>query len=365
MSRLVPSIAAVMAAVIFPTCAAAADWAMDEPDLRGAFYSGDPKDWTELGDQTDTVAFEFGLRYWYSWGAQSFSTSGGTTTANDQSHIGEMHLRIEDHSTNTYAKALAGYSVAISGDYSGPLVSGTTSDGQIGYIGADLGWNAFGDNNGSGVGALVGYQYWNNSPNTGRNSFTTATSAADITYDPATGQTFVPGDSAPNHVDIHMLRLGVQGKANLGGFFDITAELAAVPYSKVSGVVGVDDPTFSTAEYAGPAQLPYASVANGNIASIRSSTTAIDGWGYGAMAEAWVGMHPTENITFRLGGRAWYLQGTVDATYTAAQIGDPSDADLDGTYDTAPVFVNQGFISIANPFSLFRYGLLAELTYSF
>jgi hypothetical protein len=77
-------------------------------------------------------------------------------------------------------------------------------------------------------------------------------------------------------------------------------------------------------------------------------------------------VHPTENITVRLGGRAWYLQGTVDATYTAAQIGNPTDGpDVDPDLDQAPIFVNGGFIETNNPFSMLRYGLLAELTYSF
>lgn len=364
MSRLVPSLVALATAAALTGPALSADWG-EGLDMRGPMLSTEPKDWTDLGNEEDSMEFEFGVRYWYSWGAQSFTSGGGTTTETDVSHSGEVHARIEDNYTRTFAKLNVGYSFITTGSYTGPILAGTVGDGHIGYAGADLGWNAFGDDAGTGAGILVGYNYWNSAPNTGRNNFTTATSSADITYDPTTGQTFLPGDSAPDHVEIHMLRLGLQGKAELNDLFDVTAEIVAVPYARIFGVMGIDDPTFNAAVYGGPAQLPYAGVANGNISTMRSSPTAIDGWGYGAMGEAWLGVHPTENITVRLGGRAWYLQGTVDATYTAAQIGNPSDADLDGVYDTAPTFTNAGFISTANPFSMMRYGLLAELTYKF
>ena len=105
---------------------------------------------------------------------------------------------------------------------------------------------------------------------------------------------------------------------------------------------------------------------NGNISINASSPTTIDGWGYGAMAEAFVGFHPTENLTFRLGGRAWYLQGTADTTFSRAMIGDPTDSRrATPIYDTAPTFFNPTYISTNNPFSMFRYGLLAEVTYTF
>jgi hypothetical protein len=369
MRLLVPSLAALIAAALaLPVHAA--DWEEDdfffEEDMRGS-YLNEPKDWMGLGDEEDPIAIEVGLRYWYSWGAQNFASGGSSLGIQDQSHIGEGHLRIEDHSSNSFAKAIAGYSVAISGSYAAPLDSGAIDDGTIAYAGVDFGWHGFGDQNGSGIGGLVGYQYWNNSPDSGRNNYTTATYSADISYDPVTGQTFLPGDSTPNIVEAHMLRLGIQGKAKFGDFLDVTGELVGVPYAKVGGQVGIDDPLFDDSVYAGPAQPPYSSVANGNISYIRSSPTDIDGWGYGGMAELWLGVHPTENFTFRVGGRAWYLQGMVDATYTAASIGNPSDSDLlnPPNFDTDPNFVNMGFIETNNPFSMLRYGLLAELTYSF
>jgi hypothetical protein len=369
MRRLVPSLAAVLVGAALAAPAHAADWDEGdvylEKDFRGA-YVNEPKDWMGMGDEYDPIAIELGLRYWYSWGAQNFASGGNSLGIEDQSHIGEAHLRIEDHSSNSFAKAIAGYSIAVSGSYAAPLDSGTISDGTIAYAGLDFGWNPWGDQSGSGFGGLVGYQYWNNSPDSGRNNFTTATSSADITFDPDTGQTFLPGDSAPNSVEAHMLRLGIQGKASFGDFIDVTGELVGVPYAKIGGQVGIDDPMFNCDVYCGPAQAPYGFEA-GNISFIRSSPTEIDGWGYGAMAELWLGVHPTENITFRLGGRAWYLQGTVDATYTAASIGNPSDSDGGNPpdFDTPPTFVNMGFIETNNPFSMLRYGLLAELTYAF
>ena len=186
-------------------------------------------------------------------------------------HIGELHLRVEDHSTNSYASAIAGYAMHITGSVSMPTGTNPIVDGRIAYGGGDIGWQAYGDNNGSGIGPMVGYLYWQDEPDTGRINYTTANNASDITYDPLTGQTFVPGTSVRNAVDAHVLRLGISGKAKLGEMFDITGTIAGVPYAKVGGTVGIDDPTFSVAEYPGPAQDPYGGEL-GNISSIRSST---------------------------------------------------------------------------------------------
>jgi hypothetical protein len=373
MVRLLPSVAALLAATTLAAPALAADYGSDgggqatDPgfsQFRDS-YPTEPGDWAGLGDQDDPLKFDFGVRYWYSMGGKDFGANGGTASSKDTSHIGELHMRVEDHSTNTYASAIAGYSVAIDGDYSGLGGSGSIGDGHIGYVGADLGWNAFGDNHGTGVGPLVGYMYWQDSPNTGRNNFTTQTPGSTVSYDHATGQTTITGDSASNEVNIQMLRLGVQGKANLGDFFDISGEVVGVPYANVSGTVGADDPTFNTAVYGGLAQDPYGAE-HGNISDMRSSPTAIDGWGYGAMAEAWLGIHPTKNMTVRFGGRAWYLQGTVDETYSKAHITNP--ANIDNTspdYEVGPTVTGANFIRESNPFSLFRYGLMAELSYTF
>jgi len=333
--------------------------------LRGGL-GADPGSWSGLEDDTDGLHFELGVRYWYSLGATSAGTTGGSVVSSDTTHIGELHLRIEDYPTNTYAKAIAGYAIATTGAYSGPSGSGSIADGEVSYIGGDFGWNPLAGPNGSGAGFLVGYQYWNEGLDTGRNNYTTASTSADVTYDQATGQTFLPGASAPNMVTANLLRLGVQGKAVMGPV-DITAEAAAVPYAKVSGQVGVDDPVFDTSVYNGPAQAPYTGGYNGNIYQMRGSATTLDGWGYGGMGEVWLGIHPKDNMTFRVGGRAWYIQGVADARYSLVTVTNPSDSDIANppAFDTGPTVNKTNVLETNNPFSMMRLGLMGELTYHF
>ncbi|MEQ1769804.1 MAG: hypothetical protein ABL879_08175 [Devosia sp.] len=373
MSRLTPSVIALVTAAGLAAPAIAADWQEEAPSVDesgyGQFrdaYPVTPGQWAGLGDEDDPIRIEFGARYWYSMGSGVVDDSSGTNllSTSDTSHIGEGFLRIEDHSTNTFAKAIAGYSIAIDGTYSTPVDSGSIADGEIGYVGADFGWHVFGNNQGSGVGFLGGYQYWHEGANSGRNNFAVVT-GDPIPYDTATGQTFIPLDSASNSIDAHMLRLGVEARADLG-FIDFTGELAAVPYAKVDGVVGIEEVSFDAlGPYAGPAQPPYDGVANGNISYMRTSATAMDGWGYGAQAEAWLGVHPIENMTMRVGARAWYLQGVADQTYSAASFGNPGDTEPDGVYDIDPSVNESNWITESNPFRMFRYGLMAELNYRF
>lgn len=357
MPRLAVSLAALLAATITP--AAAADWLQDGGgSYRGAF-SIEPKDWTELGDEEDGIHVETGLRYWYSMGSQSvqIGTLGGNYETQDTSHIVEGHLRIDDDVTSTYAKAWVGYSAAISGSFDDPNnTDAPISDGHVGYVGADIGWKTFSDGKSNGVGIFAGYQYWNDSPRTTRANFTTVSGGDVLPYDPDTGLiTGLPGDSADNNLDLNMLRLGLSGRAKFAdGLFDISGEVAAVPYSTISGVMGG----------AGLASGPPTPL--GNPSFVQSSPTEVAGWGYGGMAEVMVGVTPVENLTFRLGGRAWYLQGTADATYSAVTISDPTDSDpAPPAYDTPPTVSEQYYIDTTQPWSLFRYGLLAELTYSF
>lgn len=359
MSRLAPSLVIlVIASFGAPAFAADPSEGWDSgADIRGGYQTYEPKDWTNMGDQEDSIHIETGLRYWYSMGTQTVDGASADSTG----HEGEAFLRIEDHQTATYASATAGYSMAVTGEFD----NGEIIDGAIGYAGADFGWSAFNDGNGNGFGGLVGYQYWMEAPDTGRTNFSTLNGGDSVDYNTATGQTFLPGDSTPNHVDINALRLGVQGKATFNDFIDFRAEVAAVPYATVKGVVGVEDPTFSTDVYNGPAQPPYSGV-DGNINTMRSSETTLDGVGYGAMAEAFVGIHPTENLTFRLGGRAWYVQGTADTTYSRVQISDPQNIDnSDPDYEVAPVVTETNLIQGDTPFSFLRYGILAEMTYAF
>ena len=355
MFRLASSIFALAAAVSGPVFAA--DWGDSPEHIYREGYSMEPYEWSEMGDQTDGIHLETGLRYWYSMGTQSFDALGSTFENNDTSHIVELHLRVDDDATRTYGKAWAGYSAAINGTYSDDFGGdGDITDGKVAYAGADFGWAAIGDGQGSGLSAFAGYQYWNDSPRTTRSNFTTADSADDVSYDPDTGEVFLPFDSVDNNIDVHMLRLGLSGRAKLGdGMFDISGEVAAVPYATVSGVIG------------GAGFDPETLTPLGNYSFVKSSATEMDGWGYGAMAELMLGVTPIENLTFRLGGRAWYLQGTADNTFSAITLTDPSDSDAGEApnYDTPPTVSQQNYIETAQPFSLFRYGLLAEVTYRF
>lgn len=349
MARLIPSLAIAASALSLTTPALGADYPdAGFGDMRPAY----PEEWESSGEE-DSLGFELGARYWYSRGSDNFNVGPSSLSSTDTTHILEGHLRIDDYATRTYVKGLAGYAMVINGEYDTPSGTGDIVDGKIGYAGADFGYTAFGDpHDGAGIGFLAGYLYWNESPNMGRESFTTATSAADVSWSRNTGAWSVGFDSKPNDVNVHAMRLGIQARADLGGMFDLNAELAAIPYAWVNGTVGA----FGDGPYFGP-----------GVTYIQSSPAEIEGWGYGGAAEVMLGIHPTENMTVRLGGRAWYLQGTVDATYSMAAVGDPTDSDPlnPPNFDTGPTFANQSYITTGNPFSLFRYGALFELTYSF
>lgn len=373
--RLATSLAVLAAAVGSP--ALAADWGEDwspEEVYRGA-YSTEPRDWTEMGDETDGIHIETGLRYWYSWGSQNFELGSLNFEETDNAHSVEAHLRVEEDATRTYAKGWAGYTFAINGEHTDPYATAPVVDGTLAYAGADFGWNAFGDGNGTGAGGFIGYNYWNNSPRTSRANYTTATSDGDINYNENSGVWSLPGDSVDDKLELHMLRLGLSGKAEINDFFDISAEVAAVPFATLSGVMGGH--AGGGDDFLGP-YLPCDIPAPGGCAPLffKASPTNVNGWGYGAMAELMAGIHPTENLTMRFGGRAWYVEGTYDATYTGAVVTAPQyqeveDPDNPGTFIpddppyAAPTISLDDYIETENPFKLFRYGLLAELTYSF
>jgi hypothetical protein len=375
MSRSAVSLVAIVAAMTSP--ALAADWSGDwgPTDFRGS-YTNEPKDWSGLGDTDDALGFEAGLRYWYSMGSQDFDLGGETFKTRDTAHIGEAYLRIDDHSSNTYVKAYAGYSAAITGSYDVPVGGeGDIIDGTIGYATADFGWDAFADGNGNGVGGFIGVQRWNDSPRTTRDNYAIITGPDDVAYDEDTGVWSVGGDGVERKVDITALRLGVSGQARFGDFIDVSAEVAAIPYATIGGRMGGggNSPSF------GPnAPCDVLAPATCDPTFFLTSPLAIEGSGYGAEAEAFIGFHPMENLTFRVGGRAWYLTGTYDATYSGASVyapqvqppvaipdTDPVEyEDPDPRY-SAPTVTSDDYIDTNNPFSMFRYGLLAELTYAF
>jgi hypothetical protein len=377
MSRLAPSIAIlIVASSGLP--ALAADYGEElAMDFRSGYQGYEPKDWNDVGEQGDGIHIETGLRYWYSLGSQSFGIGSSEGTTADTAHNGELFLRIEDDATSTYIKGVAGYSAAITGEYE--TFSGSTGeivDGQVGYAGADFGWNAFSDKQGSGVGGFIGYQYWNDSPRSERDNYALVSSAADVAYDEDTGAWSFGMDGVEGNIDMQMLRLGFSGKVKVADTFDISAEMAAVPYATIAGRLGGTGTDLPPMPFSGCNVLPPASCAP---LDVRTSPLTIEGHGYGAMGELMVGMTPVENLTFRIGGRAWYLEGTYDATFTGASItapqqqpevddpnsNDPADTIPPDPLYSAPQVTTDDYITTNNPWSVFRYGLLAELTYSF
>lgn len=376
MFRLLPCVA-LFAAMVATAPALAADWGMDDwgegESLRGSYFD-EPKDWSGIGDEDDALAFEIGLRYWYSWGAQNFSLNGSSVETNDTTHLGEIFARIDDSSTRSYLKGIAGYSIAISGDYSTPLDSGSITGGQVGYAGTDFGWYAFGDG-ASGVGFLAGYQYWNDSPRTDRDNYAIVNSVADVNYNDDTGDWSVGADGVERDITLHALRLGLTGRASIADVFDITAEVAAIPYASIGGEIGggVPEGAFSGS---GCDVLPPGGCAP---EFVRTSAVSVEGWGYGGAAEVVAGFRPAENIKISFGGRAWYLQGTYDATYSGAfitapqqqpEVDDPDSADPADTIPpdplySAPQVALEDYIDTNNPFSMMRYGVFAAISYAF
>lgn len=337
--------AVAIAALSVAAPALAADY-YDIPELRPAY----PDSWEDGED--NPLRFEAGLRYWYSVGRMNLSVGSDEENINTKTHSGEAFLRIDDDSTSTFVEATAGYGVAHEGTYSingGPDI--TLPAARLGYAGADFGWLPFGDPKGGvGLGAVVGYQYTNDSPDTGRANFTTAETSADIAWSADTGLWSVGGDSETNDFNIHEAKIGLAGRADLGAF-DLTGEATVTPYAWVHGTYGA---------------YGSSSVSNGVQTSMQSSATSINGFAYGAAGKLMVGFHPTDNFTIRLGGRASYLQGAYDATFNRATINHP--AALPGPIPpgdpafSAPTLAQQTYIIDNNPFSMFRYGALVELS---
>lgn len=309
MPRLVSSLAALMAVSTFVAPASAAEWA---EDFRPSYTD----EWLLPPD--DPISIELGLRYWYSMGSHRMTVMGDNYASDDVSHIVEGHLRIDDHSSGFYAKALAGYSAVINSSYSTPTTGGTlnSQSGTIHYVGADLGWTPFGTDD-FRFGGFAGYQYWNDSPDMGRETFTLASGG---------------GDSQPNNLQYQLVRLGVVGKAKLGDMFDLSAEAAVIPFALLSSTYGALAVTAPAGE-------------------VQGSAGAVNGWLYGAAGEVMARFHPTENWTFGIGGRAWYLQGQADVTFR--------------TRDAATPANETNWITKTTQFSTLRYGLLGELTYRF
>jgi hypothetical protein len=288
------------------TCASALLALLASPVLA-ADYQLRPAYPQEFGFTEDSlVRFEVGARYWYAWGGQNADFGAVDLAVRDQTHLLELHGRIDDLYTNTYLKGWAGYGVGTTGTYTiSPAGSGSIGNqSHIGYAGIDYGWMPLGQmDDGAAGGAFVGYTYWKDAPDIG-----TGQIAASLGGPGGTPDTFT---EARDNLDIHALRLGVRGTAEFD-MFDVQAEVAAIPYAHVSGQLGGSSPN----GFAFPGGTVYET-------------------------EAMVGFHPTENLTIRAGGRAWYLEGQLDAAFNG----------------TTPVSSTHA--------SLFRYGAMLELTGKF
>ena len=284
------------------------------PDLRGSY----PTEW-DMSDNGDPLDFEFGLRYFYSVGSSKMTINGGDYASSDKSHILELHGRIDDNSTATYLKAWGGYSVYIDGTYSTPTTGGdvTMAGGRVAYAGADFGYTPFG-NGDFQLGGFIGYQYYADSPDMGRQNYTTSTGGTE---------------SQANNIEIHELRLGATMNADLGDKVDLNLEAAVVPYAGLTGTYG--------AFYSPPA---------GGYQ--QGSAGTLGGYLYGASAEAMLGFHATDNLTIRFGGRVNYLTGnaaTID--YTTRCICDPA--------------VEAAQSANISGIEFLRYGALLEITGTF
>jgi hypothetical protein len=304
MSRLFPSLTALCAVLATPVLAA--DYMDSEfrPGYEDDFAYEDP------------ISIEIGTRYWYSMGAHRMSVLGDDYASDDTSHILEVHLRIDDASTDFYATGLVGYSAVISNNYSTPTTVATSHSGTIHYFGGDLGYSMLGSDTFK-AGAFIGYQYWNDTPDMGRENFITAAGA---------------GNSQPNDLAYHMIRLGVSGTAAFD-MVDITAEAAIIPYAGLIGTYGaLEAPTFAAG-------------------SEQGSAGSVTGWLYGAAAQVMARFHPTDNWTIGVGARAWYLTGQADVTFDTRETATPAN----GTH----------WITQTTQYSNFRYGLLGEISYKF
>jgi hypothetical protein len=297
MSRIANGAAALLA-----SCCAFPALAADYPTLRPAYTP-------EWEQSEDSLRFEAGIRYWYSRGEQYSEVDGNEYDTTDTSHILEGHFRIDDDYTSTFLKGVGGYAAVINGEHVGGTNSPATFEGgHIGYAGGDFGWTPLG-NETMRFGGLIGYQYMRESPDRDRLNV--------------------------EHIDglnIHALRLGLTGHADVSPMFDIDAEAVFIPYAYAYGAT--------------PA-IPIAEEEIGGL-TVNSRDAEATGALYGASGQVMLGFHPTENLTVRVGARAWYLSGPSSMRQRVYNSEDPdkyiyTDTSLSG-------------------FSLFRYGALAELT---
>jgi hypothetical protein len=345
-----------VAAMVSASTALAAD--LDYPaDMRGSYNS-----WDEPTDPL--MEFEAGLRYHYSRGGSSISTSGlnnsgiivpatnGST--NDTTQFGEVFLRLNDLATDTYLNVYGGYSVHLDANYDNGLTSGQTTLGNMAYAVADFGYMPVklgNDDVGATFGGFVGYQYLNDAPTIGGAEYRPIKDNSSLSWTTGTSSFFVPVEHADHTLNINALRLGLSTKA-VAGSFDVTAEVAAIPYASLSGILGGHS---------------FAPITSGGYTTYKATESKFEGSGWGGAADVMVGYNVTDNVAVRVGGRATYLRGQGNLVYGLADVTAPVDSNSDGTYDIGPSTGGTYYLTPEriDAFSLWRYGVLAELKVQF
>lgn len=216
-------------------------------DVTGSFAS-----WPELPPESrpSSFAFEFGARYWYSWGIMSFAFTnddplfGRPTSTLDWhglgAHTGELFGRMDHKPTGIFVKGVAAAGAIVNGDiedldYLAHQVkfSDTTSNinsGNLAYGMLDIGW-AYSPVQDIRIGFFGGYHFWRES----------ATAFGAICNPVATIPNFCGG---AGNVEVgfdtavlryqptwHIVRLGFEGKAAITERWSVSGEIAAVPYA--------------------------------------------------------------------------------------------------------------------------------------
>jgi hypothetical protein len=254
MFRSVPAIAAAAAALFSTSAVLAADYG--DGALRGSL----PSNWGDLNDAGDPLEFEFGVRYSYTKGNRSMVENGNAYQIDDTAHTLELYGRIDDFSTGTFLKGYAGYSAIFEGTDTTPLTAGATAvdSGHLASANVDFGYLGFGDG-GFTWGPFVGYQYSGTESAIGAVAETVA-------------------------IDMHIMRLGLAARADIGESVDIAADLALVPYSVQSGTAGNGD--------------------------------SFDATLFGVQSEITLGFHPYDNVVVSVGARGSYLTDNFGAAGT-------------------------------------------------
>lgn len=332
---------------------------LDYPEMRGSYNSWDQSMEPEM-------EFRAGLRYMYSVGATSVTAAGNSNpklnlpassaTTNDTTHFAEAYLRLDDLVTDTYLSAHGGYSMLLDASYSNSLAAnGQTSIGNIAYAVADFGYMPIklgADDAGVTFGGFAGYQYINDAPTVGGGEFNPIQSDSDLGWTSGDADYFSPVDHADHNLNVNALRIGVAAKAKAGDF-DFSAEVAAIPYASITGVMGSH--TFNRVD-------------NGSYWTHKATESKFEGSAWGGAVDAMMGYNITENFAVRVGGRATYLQGQGNLVYGLADVTKPYDStDADPDIDVGPSTGGTYYITPERleALSLWRYGILAEIAVKF